>query len=333
MAKVLLLSVASEGDTAFPYYARHDLDRLLRSARKDKYHRHSLTHDPETADLIIFVERGPAAGVHLEHVRAHPYTARYREKCFVCNARYKGVPYLPGVYASIEKADRFEQRVRSGHYLEIAEKDFLDYEPASAEHTYLYSFVGAVDTASVRSRLARLGHPGGMILDTSKQKPREDFSEKEDGQYRTRYVDVIKQSAFVLCPRGVGVSTLRLFETLKMGRAPVIIADQWVAPEGPNWDEFSLRIAENQVHTIPDILERNESRATEMGSRARAVWEEWFSEEASFHRIVEWCLDIKNKRIVSEGVLRYTAYTRLLRPRHLRRFITTQIRSASHVAQ
>ncbi|HET6566636.1 MAG TPA: exostosin family protein [Rhodothermales bacterium] len=331
MAKVLLLSAAPEGDGRFPYYARHDLERLLRSASKDKFRWHVLTEDPGAADVIIFVERAHGAGANLEYVSVHPYTMQYREKCFVCNARYKGIPFLPGVYASIERPGQFKQRVRSGHYLEVAEKDHLVCEPATGDHAYLYSFIGAIGTAAVRSRIARLEHRRGMVVDTTREKPREGEDASEGGRYHLRYVDAVKKSAFVLCPRGIGVSTLRLFETLKMGRAPVIIADQWVPPEGPEWERFSLRIGEDQVHTIPAVLERNEARAKEMGHLARAAWEDWFSEEASFHRVVEWCLDIKDKRIASEGILRYTAYAQLLRPRQLRRFIATQIRSTPRV--
>jgi len=50
--------------------------------------------------------------------------------------------------------------------------------------------------------------------------------EKELQSYKQNYARLIANSKFVLCPQGVGPSSLRLFETLLMGRAPVIISDE-----------------------------------------------------------------------------------------------------------
>src|SRR4029077_18783462 len=96
---------------------------------------------------------------------------------------------------------------------------------------------------------------------------------------------------FVLCPRGLSVSSIRLFETMRMGRAPVILSAGWVAPTGPRWASFALRIREREFARIPRLLEEREGEAVQMGERARKEWEEWFSEEVLFHPLVELCLD------------------------------------------
>ena len=72
------------------------------------------------------------------------------------------------------------------------------------------------------------------------------------------------QLDLILCPRGEGTSSIRLFESLRMGRPPVIISDQWVPPEGPAWDTFSVRIPERRIHTIPDRLTELEHQAEMM---------------------------------------------------------------------
>ena len=53
-----------------------------------------------------------------------------------------------------------------------------------------------------------------------------------------------------------------------MGRVPVILSDAWVAPDGPAWEEFSIRIPERQLDEVPRLLETYASRFDLMGVRA-----------------------------------------------------------------
>ena len=104
---------------------------------------------------------------------------------------------------------------------------------------------------------------------------------------------------------------------MKAGRVPVIISDQWVPPVGPLWETFSLRVKQKEIFRIPALLEQYESEAEAMGRRARINWEEWFSKETVFHRIVEWCLSLKHS---SQGsAISYVVpYVQLLRPFYFR---------------
>src|SRR2546423_4170060 len=55
--------------------------------------------------------------------------------------------------------------------------------------------------------------------------------------YWRRDGEICKASKFILCSRGVGTSSVRLFDTMRMGRVPVILSDQWlsrVVPVGKN---------------------------------------------------------------------------------------------------
>ncbi len=104
---------------------------------------------------------------------------------------------------------------------------------------------------------------------------------------------------FSLCPRGVCAGSIRLFESMKMGRACVIISDAWQPNDGVDWDSFSIRVPEAEVHRIPAILEEHADRAAEMGRCARLEWEKWFAPQVAFHRVVELCLDIRAARTFS----------------------------------
>ena len=99
--------------------------------------------------------------------------------------------------------------------------------------------------------------------------------------YRQRYWSIMARSQFVLCPRGYGSSSFRLFEAMQCGRAPVIVSDAWVPPAGPDWSAFSLRIPERKLAQIPQILAQHEDEAARMGELARKAWQQWFSDEAT----------------------------------------------------
>lgn len=321
MAQVHLLTA-----TAPDHVRGHlELNYLRRSAARDVFGRHTLVDDPVRADLILFAEREGT----LKQVLCHPYLKRFREKTFVVNPRYKGPPLVPGVFASVQRSQYHAGRTRSGHYLEVVESELFHKQPFPDRIPYLYSFAGAAWTAPVRERLIQLAHPRGYVVDTAPegitlQKVKPTLGEAERA-YISRYVELCRQSAFVLCPRGTGPSSLRLFESMLMGRAPVVISDAWVPPAGPDWDTFSLRVPEADVDAIPALLEQHESRARAMGQQARAAWEQWFSEEVSFHRTVEQCLELQRSRPLPETVLRLWSYARLMPAAYLRDLYHTRL--------
>lgn len=315
MATVFATSATNSDDE----HGRLELKFLLDSAERDRVGTHSLSDIPDGADIIIFVEREKAAGAQLEKVCAHPLYKRYPNKCYVVNPRYKGVPVLPGIYASIRESWYDPSRIRSSHYLEVREDEYFRDKGSIPDDAYLYSFRGKLGTAPIRQRLAELSHPCGTVQDTTDQgvtsMMKMKAREKKLQSYKQNYARLIANSKFVLCPRGTGPSSLRLFETLLMGRVPVIISDEWVPPEGPDWDAFSIRVEESRIGAIPALLEQHEEYAEEMGRRARQVWDTWFAPSITFHRIVEWCRAIRHTEANFKSVCRrYRSYASLLSP-------------------
>ena len=324
MAKVLILSLAPEDERSNSYY-RGAFKRLRESAEHDIFQLHSLTDDPASADLILFVEMG-GVSPYYEEVRRHAYVKKFREKCFMFCQTDKPIAFFPGIYPSIEKSWYSKTRLRAGFYLSIEENEFITFAPEISDPLYLYSFIGAVNTSHIRQQLNNIQHPRGFFHDTSKEGMpiRYNRNREEILKFWKEFADICQQSKFILCPRGTGASSIRLFESMKMGRVPVIISDEWVPPDGPDWHKFSLRIPEKDISKIPQILEKQEIHAIEMGLLARKQWEQWFSEEVCFHNVVEWCLDIKKGRKVPETLMHYLVYIQLLRPFHLRNYLRTK---------
>ena len=325
MAQVVLLSATPADDQTPDHLA--PLEDMRKRAAHDRRQVHRLTTDPEAADVILFVE-SYGAGWHFERVRRHRFTRRYREKCFLFCSNPYVIPFLPGIYTGLDERWA-SRRTVSGFHLGAAENEFATFTPPTADLPYLYSFVGSIGNAVVRRQLATLAHPRSYFQDTSAEFARvlqREMDEAERREYHRRYADVTKASKFVLCPRGLSVSSIRLFETMRMGRVPVILSDGWIEPPGPEWERFAIRLPEREFARLPRILAEREHESVEMGERARREWLEWFAEDTAFHTAVEWCLRIKAQRRVPERLARWPVYLQYLRPFHFRRALRQQWR-------
>ena len=323
MAHVVLLSATPADDLTPDHLA--PLRDLQERAERDRRGIHRVIEGAAAADLILFVE-SYGAGWHFEGVRRHPFVRRHREKCFLFCSNPYVIPFLPGIYTGLDRR-WVSSRTVSGFHLGSAVNEFATFTAPTSDLRYLYSFVGSIENAPVRRELAKLNHARGYFQDTSAEFARvlrREMRLTERAAYHRHYADVAKASKFVLCPRGLSVSSIRLFETMRMGRVPVILSDGWVEPPGPAWEKFAIRLPERKTGDLPNILEEREREAAAMGILAREQWLEWFSDETAFHTAVEWCLAIKARRRVPEQLARWPVYLQYLRPFHFRRALRSR---------
>ena len=315
MANVFLTSAApSPGDSC---------SALRDAAGADVFGAHRLTDDAARADVVLFVESW-RSDPFLTAARAHPLVRRYREKCFAFCEFDDAVPFLPGLYTSngAGRPYALRSRVRTGFYLTMYHNPYVEPEPTFRDAEHLYSFVGSVSTARVRRGLAALDHHGSLFVDTSARSAKtwagDDGAAKE--AFRREYADALRRSCFVLCPRGLAPSTVRLFDAMCTGRAPVVLSDAWIPPEGPDWSSFIVRIPERHAARVPDVLRERAAEAEAMGRLAHAAWEAWYAEPVRVHHAVEACLSIARARRLPEALLRFGVAPQLLRPRVLKNF-------------
>ena len=328
MAQALLISTAS---TPRDFYW-DDCTRIKRGVSTDTFRIHTTTDDPEVADVIIFFE--PEDPYLASDVRNHPYTRRYADKTFLVDPSDRIVPFLPGIYASVQRGQYDRSRVRAGFFPAVCDHDWITCDATAGPPELLFSFVGDARGVPVREAIVKIRHARALIRDTADDPANAHghpagFYER----FHRHFAEVMVNSHFTLCPRGAGTSTFRLFETMKAGRVPVILSDDWVAPEGPAWPSFSLAVPERDVKLLPEILEAHEERAERMGRMAREQWELWFSETASFHRIVEWCLSIQQSRRLPERLMRVAVLWQLLQPFNFRRKLVPALRYYARQAQ
>ena len=327
MAKIFLTTSLSPDEPQLP------LDRMVDSARRSRRNGHVLTDGPDEADLILFVESWVTDQI-LTQVRRNPIYRIHRMKSIVVCENDTMVPVVPGIYTSIPVRHVRPEWVKTGPYVWMMRESEVDYCAVQETSEFLYSFVGSAYTHSIRDEIMKISDDRAHIEDTGSTTEyiRYSATDPERLEWRRHFDEILARSAFILCPRGMSHSVIRIYESLRAGRVPVIISDTCALPEGPSWNDFSIRIPESQIPMIPTILREYEPRHREMGLQARRAWEAWFSKDILFDRHVEWALALQALRV--DGTMRrrirwcvaitrtyWRVYARLLKNRIVKRIL------------
>lgn len=323
--KVFLTTIANP-NAADNNWALGAYKAIQKSAALDTSKKHLLIDDPKLADIILFAELGTQNGPFDEFIRYHPLFKQYASKCYVFMNNDSPIHLIPGIYTSLEKFFYFSSFVHAGFYLSPDENknlNALDWNPSAS---YLYSFVGAFKNHKVRQALKSIQDPRFFYKDTDSEyiQATTQGNTTQLKLLHGQFINSLKNSYFILCPRGVGSSSMRLFESMQAARVPVIISDQWVAPVGPKWETFSIKIAEKDVLNIPNILRKHEEKAPHMAQLARQEWEKYFSPPNVFNTIVDWCIDIHSKKVLPFKLMHALSFLQLLRPTYTKRYIKTR---------
>ena len=112
-----------------------------------------------------------------------------------------------------------------------------------------FSFLGSITTHWTRKKLVDSFE---NCYDTGKHWG----LETNDADFKKRYIKLLGTSEFSLCPRGTGISSIRIFESMAMSSFPVIISDGYDPPLSKiiDWNKISVKVKESNIQHIPDIL-------------------------------------------------------------------------------
>ena len=145
-----------------------------------------------------------------------------------------------------------------------------------SERQYEFSFMGSFITHPVRRRLYQMlkdrddcfmEDTGGWHFEGSVEK---------QAQNREKYIEILGNTKYSLCPRGTGPSTIRIWEAMAMGSCPIILSDYLKMPL-----KWSLKT--NLWFNIPekcDIIDVDQKAYD-----AQEYWE-WFSNENLYRSIL-----------------------------------------------
>lgn len=283
MAKKIWLTtlMANREESPFAFDVFQSVQKRLQSPLDSRYSRFPVAESPHEADIILFVESNLyKTRTHVSRLLRNELIHRYPARCFAYDFQPEPPPLLPGVYASLPNRNQDRRRIRAGGYLDTYNNapDRL-YETACAmEPHYLFSFRGSARPHPIRVALLEAGFSGPDVVMAQTDKWFDyDASEKD------AYAMEICRSKFVLCPRGVATSSFRMYETMALGRVPVVISDEWQAPAGVDWDSCIVRVAEKEIGEIPALLRKREPEWREMGRRGRGVWKERFHPDVALY--------------------------------------------------
>ena len=313
MASIYLAKPGKQGGEWIDY----PHTRLLESHAADRSGSHRLVSDPASADLILFATNHgyPPIGMGL---LADPIFRRHASRCVLFNSSDYPSPIFGGLCASWP-SDYNSQAIAAGWcYLhQSSAEPHIELQPLQSRPRYLWSFLGSLNTHPIRERIFGLGDPESFVADTSQiSLPNLSglSSPAQRREFIQSYVANIRDSAFVVCPRGKGASSMRIFEAMRAGRAPVILSDAWTPPPFISWDHCSLRIPENETSGLPEFLRERRDSAQELGQRARQEWERVFGPAGLFHHSVEASLGLLKARQAGHGTGTLKGCSLLLRP-------------------
>jgi hypothetical protein len=258
---------------------------------------YSVCDDPASADLIVFLESvEEKTRRDAERLRRDPLLAAHPQKCFTIN--YEDCPpgFLPGVYLSLPRQRFHPERHRSWGCVVGEPYHILKYRERRTTHRprLLFSFRGALSHAVRRNLVEHSGRfPRGAHEFSVKILDRWlNYSGAEEDDYAGEILD----SWFVLCPRGIGCGTHRMFEVMSLGRCPVIISDDWVASPNVDWESGCLRIREAELPGLVERLERELPRAEALGRGANELWEKHFAPEVRAVATLDQLRDLARAR-------------------------------------
>jgi glycosyltransferase involved in cell wall biosynthesis len=162
------------------------------------------------------------------------------------------------------------------------------------QRRYLFSFVGAHDPKYYRTasrewlaalpqsvrgheaflRLRREWHFQRAVYDVQVRGLSLTEEARQDMQEREReYLELLRQSAFSLCPSGSGPNTIRLWESLALGAIPVVLADGLRLPGDPMlWQEAAMFVRETPaaVAALPQMLAELHARPELLQAKRQA---------------------------------------------------------------
>lgn len=256
--------------------------------------RYTLVDRPEDADAVLLTDVGVSVGhvrfrAELLRLLVHPLVVKYRSRCFIYHEDDVPRPYLPGLYLNMEwfpGIDRMAAAIAPTRHLDTSPNPFLQDIPPPEERDLLFSFMGR-NCHPVRDGLLNMRYDRDDIalVDTSERY--DHYDDDRDRPMQREYVDVMRRSRWAVCPRGWSTGSLRLFEAMRLGIAPVVLSDGWQRPSGPVWEACCLWLPENEYPDLVEILESEGEAWYSMGIAAQQAYQDFFASDRAFEHTMD----------------------------------------------
>jgi hypothetical protein len=111
----------------------------------------------------------------------------------------------------------------------------------------------------------------------------------------------INENLYTFCSRGTGNFSVRFYETLAMGRIPVVIDTDCRFPfyQSINWKDHCVLISENETHRMEEkIISFHTNNSTEqliaIQQNNRMIWEKYLTKGTYFKEFALYLENLKN---------------------------------------
>jgi hypothetical protein len=269
-------------------------EELIASAQLTKPLDFSLVDSADEADLIIAAIQFEGYGFFMDRLKSSTIYHQHKHKIYLYSPDDNAYPFLPGVYPATRAKWVEPGWTMGGHYISAhIYKHNFQPESSSRDRQYLFSFIGSSKTNLIREAILNIEHPRVFLFDSNPAKDQKPWWEKADSQVLFQhYRESMLNTKFALCPKGLSPSSIRLFEAMEAGCVPVVIADELVLPEGPNWPDFLIQIPEADLQALPAILADYEPKFETMSQLSRQAWQDYFSPQTTLNSLVGWCIKL-----------------------------------------
>jgi glycosyltransferase involved in cell wall biosynthesis len=279
-------------------------------------------NDPNNADVILYIDNGYYG---LSQIRTYFEALKNfsRQQIIVYSETDWPLPWAPGAYPSLSSRVKDKDPYFSWCFLSASHSNLYTRSLPDIKPCYLFSFLGRISTHPVRKKISQLHNPSTPCLDINDAKLY--FS---DYSYSSTYYNLIQSSKFILCPRGFGRGSIRVYEAMALGRVPIIISDAWKEHSEPDMSSCCIRIPEKAIENIPQILAAYEHKAEELGNKARKLFEHYFAPEVFFERLIEQACK-RSESINLRSLLLCSLIQHGLVPWHLKTYIADAVLARS----
>lgn len=190
-----------------------------------------------------------------------------------------GLAYAP-LYKSAYDALRTAVR-NIKYYAGVSPNEPQDLYPAARLRMRVLSLVGSDQRITSNFIIRRAYRAGARTPDDRERTTREYYQNMIDSDY-------------VICIRGRGNFSSRLYETMAMGRIPIIVDTDCVFPYDDliDWKSLTVWIDYRELHTLPAKLMEfhaglSEDAFTSLQQQIRRIWVERLSMHGYFATLIE----------------------------------------------
>lgn len=152
------------------------------------------------------------------------------------------------------------------------------------EKQYTASFVGSA-THPIRIKMAQI-----LFGKIDYQIWLKNWSPSVDKPDFKLFLELASKSKYMLCPRGYGLNSFRLYEAFQLNCVPVIITDKSYLPwqDELNWSEFSILIDENNLSHIDEILKNiDDEQYNKLLTTGKNLYSSYFTLNGMYDNIIK----------------------------------------------